>query len=73
MVIDGNNEVTTILTTQETYKLLTEVHGISRELCKHCMNRDVEVYQCGVDSDEDWASCYSCWNTLCEPKIEVRD
>lgn len=66
MVIDGNNEVL-ILTTQETYQMLTEVHGISREVCKHCYNRDVEVYQCDFDG------CYECWCELCDPKIEVRD
>ena len=51
-------------TTQETYEHLTEIHGISREVCKHCYNRDVEVYQ------DNWESCYCCWCKLCEPRIE---
>ena len=49
--------------TQETYQHLTEAHGISRNLCMHCMNRDIEVYQ------DNWESCYICWCTECEPRI----
>ena len=56
-----------ILTTAETYQMLTEVHGISRELCKHCMNRDVEVYQC------DFEGCHICWCTETEPRITPPD
>ena len=51
-------------TTQETYEHLTEIHGISREVCKHCYNRDIEIYQ------DNWESCYCCWCKLCEPIIE---
>ena len=49
--------------TQETYEHLTEVHGISRTLCKYCYNRDVEVYQ------DNFEGCYNCWCISCEPKI----
>ena len=54
-------------TTQETYTHLTEIHGISRTLCRHCMNRDIEVYQ------DNWESCYCCWCRLCEPIIKYPD
>ena len=62
-----------LTTTQETYEHLIEAHGITNELCKHCLNRDVEVYQCPLDKDEkeDWASCYLCWCKLVEPKIQI--
>ena len=49
------------------YERLTEAHGISRELCKHCFNRDVEVYQC------DFEGCYRCWCELTDPKIEYKE
>jgi len=49
--------------TKEVYNHLLDAHGISRQLCKHCMNRDIEVYQ------DQWESCYICWCTECEPKI----
>ena len=59
-------------TTQETYEHLIEAHGIKHELCKHCLNRDVEIYQCPLDGEkEDWSSCYVCWCKLCHPKIQV--
>jgi len=50
--------------TKETYEHLLDTHGISRQLCKHCMNRDIEVYQ------DNWESCYYCWCTECTPKID---
>jgi len=49
--------------TQEVYEHLTEIYGVSRSLCKHCMNRDVEVYQ------DSWEGCHYCWCVKCEPKI----
>ena len=52
-------------TTQEMYEHLTEAHGISRELCKYCFNRDVEVYQ------DNFEGCYICWCRECDPKIEI--
>ena len=55
------------LTTKQVYEYLTEAHGISRQLCKHCFNRDVEVFQC------DFTGCYNCWCELVDPKIEIRD
>ena len=50
-------------TTQETYQYLIEVHGIKKEVCKYCFNREVEVYQ------DNFEGCYYCWCTECTPKI----
>ncbi len=51
--------------TTETYEFLTREHGIAKELCEHCMKREVEIYQC------DFVGCYSCWCELVDPKIEI--
>jgi len=53
--------------TQETYQHLVEAHGINRELCRHCLTRDIEVWQC------EWEGCYSCWCKECEPTITYPD
>ena len=50
-------------TTKEVYEFLKDAHGIKLAICKHCMNRDVEVWQ------DNWESCYYCWCTECTPKI----
>lgn len=46
------------------YDYLTEIHGISKEICKYCFNREIEVYQ------DNWEGCYRCWCLFCDPKIE---
>jgi len=50
-------------TTKQMYEYLTKVHGINDELCRHCLCRNIEVYQ------DNWESCYYCWCTECTPKI----
>jgi hypothetical protein len=52
--------------TKEVYEFLQDAHGIKPAICRHCMNRDVEVWQ------DNWESCYECWCTDRDPKIEVK-
>ena len=49
--------------TKEVYEFLKDAHGIKPAICKHCLNRDVEVWQ------DNWESCYFCWCTECTLKI----
>ena len=53
--------------TQEIYEYLVRAHGISKDICRHCLENDIEVYQ------DNWESCYECWCSLCEPIISIQE
>ena len=53
--------------TSEIYEYLIRAHGISADICQHCFNRDIEVYQ------DNWEGCHECWCTLCEPRISIQE
>jgi hypothetical protein len=53
--------------TQETYQFLTKIHGISNDVCRHCYENDIEVYQA------DWEGCYNCWCIEVEPRISIQE
>ena len=53
--------------TQETYEYLVRAHGISKDVCRHCFNDNIEVYQ------DNWEGCYNCWCISCEPIISIQE